>query len=106
MRTETGHATPRRSTFQMRIDPETKRRAETVYANYGLTLTDAVNIFIQQSLNENGLPFLLSPENMEYKKAKAWKHLMSEIEKGWQSAEKDGWVSLEEIEAELGVADE
>ena len=43
---------------------------------------------------------------MEYKKAKAWRHLMSEIETGWQSAEKDGWVSLEEIEAEFGVADE
>ncbi len=106
MRTNTSPAAPRRGTFQMRIDPETKRRAEAVYAGYGLTLTDAVNIFIQQSLNENGLPFLLSPENLEYKKAKAWKHLMSEVEKGWQSAEKDGWVSLEEIEAEFGIADE
>lgn len=106
MRTNASPAAPRRSTFQMRIDPETKQRAETVYANYGLTLTDAVNVFIQQSLNENGLPFLLSPENMEYKRAKAWKHLMTEVEKGWQSAEKDGWVSLTEIEAEFGVADE
>lgn len=106
MRTNTSPAAPRRSTFQMRIDPETKQRAESVYASYGLTLTDAVNIFIQQSLNENGLPFLLSPENMEYKKAKAWKHLMSEIEKGWQSAEMDGWVPLEEIETEFGVANE
>ncbi len=106
MRTDTSPATPKRSTFQMRIDPETKRRAEMIYASYGLTLTDAVNIFIQQSLNENGLPFLLSPENMEYKKAKAWKYLMSGVEKGWQSAEEDGWVPLEEIEAEFGAADE
>lgn len=106
MHTNTSSAGPRRSTFQMRIDPETKQRAETVYASYGLTLTDAVNIFIQQSLNENGLPFLLSPENMEYKKAKAWRHLMAEVEKGWQSAEDEGWVSLEEIEAEFGDANE
>ena len=46
MRTNTSPAAPKRSTFQMRIDPETKQRAETVYASYGLTLTDAVNIFI------------------------------------------------------------
>ena len=97
---------PKRSTFQMRIDPQTKQQAEAVYASYGLTLTDAVNIFIQQSLNENGLPFLLSPENMEYKKAKAWKHLMAEVEKGWQSVEEKGWVSLEAVEAEFGAADE
>lgn len=106
MNANTSPATPKRSTFQMRIDPRTKQQVEAVYASYGLTLTDAVNIFIQQSLNENGLPFLLSPENLEYKKAKAWKHLMAEVEKGWQSAEKDGWVSLEEIEAEFGAADE
>ncbi len=42
----------------------------------------------------------------EYKKAKVWKHLMSGVEKGWQSAEKDGWVPLEEIEVEFGAADE
>lgn len=106
MRTKTGATSPKRSTFQMRIDPETKRQVETLYAGYGLTLTDAVNVFIQQSINENGLPFLLSPENLEYKKAKAWKHLMAEVEQGWQSAEQEGWVSLEEIEAEFGAADE
>ena len=62
---------PRTSTFQMRINPEVKRRVEAVYAKQGLSFTDAVNIFIQQSLNENGLPFLASPENAEFLKAKA-----------------------------------
>lgn len=96
----------KRTTFQMRIDPEKKKKAEALYTRYGLTLTDAVNIFIQQSLNEDGLPFLLSPENMEYKKAKAMRHLMAEVEKGWQSADKEGWQTLDQVEAELGLADE
>lgn len=96
----------KRTTFQMRIDPEKKKKAEALYTRYGLTLTDAVNIFIQQSLNEDGLPFLLSPENMEYKKSKAMRHLMAEVEKGWKSAEKEGWMTLDQVEAELGIVDE
>lgn len=87
---------PKTATFQMRINPEIKERVEQVYANYGLNLTDAINIFIQQSLNADGLPFLLSPENREYMKAKAMKRLMAELDAGWRSAQEDGWVSEEE----------
>ena len=87
---------PKTATFQMRINPEIKERVEQVYANYGLNLTDAINIFIQQSLNADGLPFLLSPENREYMKAKAMKRLMAELDASWRSAQEDGWVSEEE----------
>lgn len=94
------------ATFQMRINPDIKRRVEDVYARQGLSLTDAVNIFIRQSLNVNGLPFLASPENEEYMKAKAMHRLMSEIQKGWDSAEKEGWLDMGAVEAQLGLTDE
>ena len=94
---------PKSATFQMRINPEVKQRVEDIYARQGLTLTDAVNIFIQQSLNMEGLPFLASPENEEYMKAKAVRRLMAEVQKGWDSAEKDGWVSEEEAYCLLGI---
>lgn len=94
------------SSFQMRINPDVKKEAEALYASYGLTLTDAVNIFIQQSLSSKGLPFLMSPENEAYLKGKAMERLMAEVEKGWESAEKNGWVSLEEAEKGLGIAHE
>ena len=42
---------PKTTTFQMRMNPEIKQRAEQLYASYGLNLTDAINIFIQQTLN-------------------------------------------------------
>ena len=88
---------PKTSSFQMRINPEVKSQAESIFATYGLSLTDAVNIFIQQSLNANGLPFLLSPENAEYMKAKAVQRLMAEIQSGWDSVKSDyDWVSEEE----------
>lgn len=87
---------PKTSTFQMRINPEVKQRVEAVYAKQGLTFTDAVNIFIQQSLNEDGLPFLASPENAEYMRAKAMRRLLDEVQKGWDSAEREGWISEED----------
>lgn len=97
---------PKTATFQMRINPEIKQRVEEVYTRQGLTFTDAVNIFIQQSINAGGLPFLASPENGEFMKAKAMRRLMSEIQKGWDSAEREGWLSIEELEAQLGTNDE
>ena len=94
---------PKTATFQMRINPDIKQQVEEIYARQGLSFTDAVNIFIQQSLNMEGLPFLASPENEEYMKAKAMRRLMAEVEKGWDSAERDGWVSEEDAYRLLGV---
>lgn len=94
---------PKTATFQMRINPEVKQRVEDIYARQGLTFTDAVNIFIQQSLNMEGLPFLVSPENEAYMKDKAMRRLMAEVQQGWDSAEKDGWVSEEDAYRLLGV---
>lgn len=92
------------SSFQMRINPEIKQKAEMVFAKCGLTLTNAVNIFIQQSLKAGGLPFLVSEENAEYLKAKAMKQLVSEIEKGWQSVKTDAdWIPEDDMYSRLGV---
>lgn len=92
---------PKTTTFQMRMNPEIKQRAEQLYASYGLNLTDAINIFIQQSLNMEGLPFLLLPENEGYMQSKALERLMAELDTGWKSAERDGWVSEEEAMRQL-----
>ena len=94
---------PKTATFQMRINPEIKQQVEEIYARQGLSFTDAVNIFIQQSLNMEGLPFLASPENEEYMKAKAMRRLMAEVQKGWDSAERDGWVSEEDAYRLMGI---
>ena len=95
---------PKTGTFQMRINPQIRQEAENVFAQYGLSLTDAVNIFLQQSLNESGLPFLLSPENGEYMKANSTARLRAEIQKGWDSVEtKSDWVSEEDAYRMLGA---
>lgn len=95
---------PKTSTFQMRINPEIRQQIEAVYAQYGLSLTDAINIFLQQSLNESGLPFLLSPDNAEYMKTKAVTRLMAELQKGVDSVKTESdWVSEDEAYRLLGV---
>jgi len=50
------------ATFRMRMNPQTKEQAEQLFENCGLTLTDAVNIFLRQSINAGGLPFKVTGE--------------------------------------------
>ena len=51
------------SLITIRIEPEIKADVERLYASFGLNLSDAINMFIHQSLLNNGLPFeLRNPE--------------------------------------------
>jgi DNA-damage-inducible protein J len=45
------------SNLNIRIDPNTKEAAEKLFSNFGITITDAVNMFLHQSLLTDGLPF-------------------------------------------------
>ena len=45
------------ASLNIRIDPDVKRDAESLYNNFGITVSDAVNIFLHQSLKVGGLPF-------------------------------------------------
>ena len=48
---------PKQATLQVRMDEETKARAEKLFAALGLTLSEAVRLFMAQSVNERRLPF-------------------------------------------------
>ena len=49
------------ASINVRLDSDIKRHAETVYSRYGLSLAEAVTVFIHQSCNVGGLPFDLRP---------------------------------------------
>ncbi len=68
--------------FRMRINPVIRQNLEAVYAKNGLTLTDAVNVFFQQSLNAGGFPFQVTEDNAEVIKAKALNRLVKELDEG------------------------
>jgi len=45
--------------LNIRTDKEIKAAAEKIFAELGLTMTTAVNIFLRQTIRENGIPFEL-----------------------------------------------
>lgn len=69
-------------TFRIRVNPALRTQLEQIYAKNGLTLTDAVNVFFQQSLNAGGFPFSVTEDNAEIVKAKALNRLLKELQKG------------------------
>jgi DNA-damage-inducible protein J len=78
---------PKTDMFRFRINPEVRAEVEAVYAKNGLTFTQAINIFIQQSLNAGGFPFQVNEENAEFVKAKAMERLTKELEAGKNSGD-------------------
>lgn len=73
---------PKDDVFRIRVNSEIKSELENIYAKNGLTLTDAINVFFQQSLNTGGFPFPVTEDNAEKLKAKALNQLVKELEKG------------------------
>ena len=95
---------PKTATFQMRINPEVRKTVEEIYAQSGMTLTDAINAFFQQSINVNGLPFLITPDSKEELRRQAVVRLMADLKKGEQSAaSEDDLIEESDLLAELGV---
>lgn len=78
---------PKTDMFRFRINPEIRSQVEEIYARSGLTFTQAINIFIQQSINAGGFPFPVSESNGELMKVKAMERLLSELEMGRQSGD-------------------
>lgn len=54
---------PKTATLNIRTDPVVKAQAEQIYRAFGITLTDAVNIFLRKSIMEGGLPFSMQTPN-------------------------------------------
>ena len=95
---------PKTGTFQMRINPQIKERVENIYAASGMTLTDAINTFIQQSINVEGLPFIVSKNSKDALRQQAIAQLMLELKKGEESIRNEAdWISEEDALERLGV---
>lgn len=43
--------------INVRIEPDKKKAIEELYSAFGITVSDAINIFLNKSLMQNGLPF-------------------------------------------------
>ena len=58
--------------LQVRIDGTLKKEAEELYESLGLSLADAVRMFVVQSIEQQGLPFDVQTEFPGRKKLHAY----------------------------------
>lgn len=47
------------TSMNIRMDADVKRQAEALFSEIGINMTTAINIFLKQSIRENGIPFEL-----------------------------------------------
>ncbi len=71
---------PKTSVINIRTDSETKSAIEALYSAFGITVSDAVNIFFKKSLMQNGLPFPMELPRYNAETLAAFKEV-SEMEK-------------------------
>ena len=93
---------PKDDVFRIRVNSEIKSELENIYAKNGLTLTDAINAFIQQSINVEGMPFLVTSNSKQALREQAISQLMIELDKG-EKAPADESISEEDILKEFGI---
>jgi DNA-damage-inducible protein J len=84
--------------LNIRIDPETKSGAERLFSSFGITVTDAVHIFLRQSLMVGGLPFEMKQPRFN-RETEAALQEAREIASGRIAAK--GYASSQELFAEL-----
>ena len=48
------------ATLQVRMDAELKEKVEALYKEMGTSFAEAVRIFAKQSIQENGMPFVIT----------------------------------------------
>ena len=64
----------RSAEIKSRSTEKVKADATSVYARWGLSLSDAINIFLVKSIEVGGLPFEMRPEPPSYESLAAMAH--------------------------------
>ena len=85
------------SIINIRTEAETKQKIENLFSQFGITVSDAVNIFFHQSLLQGGLPFRvqLSKPNAETLAA------MQEVDEMIKTGNGKKYTSVDELFVEL-----
>ena len=49
-----------KTTANISIDANIKKEAQELFADFGMDLSTAINIFLRQAIRENAIPFMIS----------------------------------------------
>ena len=82
---------------QIRIDADIKREATALFANLGLDMSGAVNLFLHQCVLRGGLPFAVEVPQYSERTLGA----MAEARRISRDPDVKGYNSMEELKAAL-----
>ena len=83
--------------ISIRMDKDLKERADVFFAEIGMSLSTAFNIFVRQTLRERGIPFRISLSRPNETTIAA----LLEAEKLAEDKSVNGYDDLDELFAEL-----
>lgn len=83
--------------ISIRMDADLKMAAEQLYAELGMNLSTAFNIFVRQSLREGGIPFRITMNTPNKENVAA----MLEAERIAKDPSVKGYTDIDELSAEL-----
>ena len=78
--------------LQVRIDSNMKNEAEQLFERLGISLADAVRMFVAQSIEQQGLPFEVKTDTPVRKKLHAYGLLHKYADPSKIPLEKDAWA--------------
>lgn len=84
--------------LNVRVDGEVKKEAEQLFASFGITVSDAVNMFLYKSLMVGGLPFSLTQQRYNAKTEAAMREVEQKIKEG-----QGGTQSVDSLFKELDI---
>ena len=86
-------ATNKKTRTNVYLDTEMKNKAQEIFKQYGMGLSDAFNIFLSQSVMEKGIPFQIKIPNEKTAK----------VIKDARENKNMTKVTLEELKKEVGT---
>jgi DNA-damage-inducible protein J len=91
--------------YNIRLEPDVIARAEEVYADLGLKLNDAINVFLHKSIMHYGFPFEVrhrTPKADLLESIAESEQIIADIESG----KRKGYRTIEELNAAMDLEDE
>ena len=89
-------------TIQFRTDDSTKKQSSAIFQQLGITMSDAINMFLHQAILHGGLPFEMKIP--KYNKETLIALADMEQSKGQDTRGKDARSALAELKADEGVS--
>lgn len=86
-----------KTTINVRIDKQDKDNAKMIFDSLGLDMSTAINMFIRQTIIENGLPFRPTLDAPKRLQAASYNELLIKLAEGERSLKEGNTVPADEF---------